>query len=709
MFGRHGGLVMGMLLVLGLSAVGGLAGLSPLSLQTGRQVVAFAEKTLHASAAPLQAKGGYLATGTDPGATVGENSRASESVRQGSPVAREPRRAAAPAGSSRRDFGGYLSTRTDARFARQYRLQQAAKYARSVVTAARPGVATLGLLAPGGAQAPIAGEYGFPKHRRLGVAEGLGPGWCLAYGGYPLGPSVDGVYACGPSLGPSNPFDTDGFQCVELSTRFLWDVYRKVVRKVPDGAELVSLAHKQLHIPVGRPGPGHVPASGDIISLSGPTADANGHTAVVSAVNVNASGNGTIQVMEENGSLSGWDELNVSHWRETFGDPLFDAGLYYYTNVSWLKLAHASRSKPMAPPQGTLRYSVEPLGQYTSEANGINDRRQVAGMVDGRMKDHTPIHRVFLAAPGRVTSFAPPKGDEYLTGGSGISSKGVIAAWSIHSSGQPYPYVISANRHASWTQLPALKKGKAVGEAMGVDAAGDVGGWMLSPSGSSSLGVVWQRRHGRYHPRILWPNRYFHDPIVNAADTFHEAAGTETLGTSKTSGVFWAPSGKAFRLQPLSGHPVLDVPTAMYSHWIGTGRLVTVVGSSLTRGGVIQGCYWQIWIHAGRVMVGRPSPIGQAPGYYSSWGTSINRLGWIVGGLAQGTAARSGFLWRPGIGTIDVNRLLAPASHWHIVALHSINGAGVIVGEAYRTGGQGTSRVLGVVLVPTSVGVAPRS
>ena len=168
----------------------------------------------------------------------------------------------------------------------------------------------------------------------------------------------------------------------------------------------------------------------------------------------------------------------------------------------------------------------------------------------------------------------------------------------------------------------------------------------------------------KYHPRILWPNRYFHNPIVNAADALGDAVGTETIGTSFTSGVFWAPSGKAYRLQPLSGRPVLDVPTALSSRSLGTGRVVTIVGSSLTRFGVIQACTWQVRIQGGAVSIGTARAVGSVPGYLASWATSVNSLGWIVGGLGQSPLSRAAFLSRPEYRSVDLNTLLVPGSRW---------------------------------------------
>jgi len=190
----------------------------------------------------------------------------------------------------------------------------------------------------------------FSSSAPLPAGYGSGSGFCPSISGTNktapvsgtnLGASYGNVYACGPALGTwwSNDLIEGDFQCVELSARFMWDVYGLRV-SVSSGATFVSTIHNQFPaIPVQHPGVGQVPAPGDIVSLSGgPKADPDGHTAVVTSVNVNPLGNGTVTVMEQNGLSTGWDHINVSNWVETFGNPSYLNGYYYYPNVSWLVL-----------------------------------------------------------------------------------------------------------------------------------------------------------------------------------------------------------------------------------------------------------------------------------------------------------------------------------------------------------------------------------
>ena len=247
-----------------------------------------------------------------------------------------------------------------------------------------------------------------------------------------------------PILGSAQPFDTDGFQCVELSTRFLWVVYGKVIRKVDSGADLVELGHDQLHIPIGTPGPGRVPEPGDILSLSGPFADPSGHTAVVAAVNVNPAGNGSIQVMEENGSLSGWDHIDVRDWSESFGDPKYLGGYFHYTDISWLALAHANTPAPSMPvPASAPTYSVVSLGANTSLATAVGDSGAALGLEDLVDRHHTPLHRIAVFRGRRLRVLTPPHPYRYMTTGSGLDANSVIAGWGIHTGGSVQPYAIS--------------------------------------------------------------------------------------------------------------------------------------------------------------------------------------------------------------------------------------------------------------------------
>ena len=127
--------------------------------------------------------------------------------------------------------------------------------------------------------------------RAVPTGYGKGPGYCALYGSIASRYSFDGVYACATtsSFGPT-PFDaddTESFQCVELSARFLWAIYGIWAGPgtgVQSGANLVSVVHRlNPRLRVATPSPRSVPLAGDIVSLGpGGAVDRRfGHTGVV--------------------------------------------------------------------------------------------------------------------------------------------------------------------------------------------------------------------------------------------------------------------------------------------------------------------------------------------------------------------------------------------------------------------------------------------
>ena len=160
--------------------------------------------------------------------------------------------------------------------------------------------------------------------------EGAGTQWCSKFGGHPLGASFRHIYACGPSIGQPTPFDDIGFQCVELSARYLWSVNGDYVADVPTGEALVEYAHAQFAIPVGTSGTNSVPLPGDVVSIAGgATTPGVGHTAVVVATHVDESGDGAITIMEQNGSITGWNHITMSDWTPSYGGQI---------TLTWLEL-----------------------------------------------------------------------------------------------------------------------------------------------------------------------------------------------------------------------------------------------------------------------------------------------------------------------------------------------------------------------------------
>jgi hypothetical protein len=150
---------------------------------------------------------------------------------------------------------------------------------------------------------------------------------------YPLsvGAEWDGLIACGPrpyyNEGPDVNVDFPGAQwgvleweCVELSMRWMYLEWH--VQPYPaNGSSVVwnYAPYRATYNPGGpalqaipNEGSGILPQPGDVLSY-GATSTA-GHTSVVTAVNVDDNGNGSVTVLEENASSTGWDTVSVSSW-----------------------------------------------------------------------------------------------------------------------------------------------------------------------------------------------------------------------------------------------------------------------------------------------------------------------------------------------------------------------------------------------------------
>jgi hypothetical protein len=137
-------------------------------------------------------------------------------------------------------------------------------------------------------------------------------------GSYALGGIYRGVKACGPL----NSYQLVSFgagvsqyewQCPELPKRYLYLLYG-IAPKSADGINLVNVydnSHPNLKkIANGTANSGL--AAGDIISYNGPTAA--GHTAIISSVSIDGSGNGSYTTIEQNSSSNGARANSISNW-----------------------------------------------------------------------------------------------------------------------------------------------------------------------------------------------------------------------------------------------------------------------------------------------------------------------------------------------------------------------------------------------------------
>ncbi len=132
-----------------------------------------------------------------------------------------------------------------------------------------------------------------------------------------------GVAPCGPRYNdPTFPGDRlvhffagaygeYEWECVELSMRYLYLAYG-VAPYGGHGKDVVWNYPGTRLVKISNPTAGQAPVAGDVLSY-GPL-EPYGHTSVVQASNVNGSGNGTITVIEQNGSSTGHADLTVSNW-----------------------------------------------------------------------------------------------------------------------------------------------------------------------------------------------------------------------------------------------------------------------------------------------------------------------------------------------------------------------------------------------------------
>lgn len=164
-----------------------------------------------------------------------------------------------------------------------------------------------------------------------------GPGWwqgdcddggfSAALGGihsYRLGAVFRGVPACGPRPwfgGYRDPLITFfpgaigefEWECVELSMRFMYLAYG-IQPYLANGWEVVRnySGSRLIHVVNGTAG--SAPSAGDVIAFAATAGNPYGHTAVVIDAQIDQSGNGSLGIMEQNASPTGYERLTVSNW-----------------------------------------------------------------------------------------------------------------------------------------------------------------------------------------------------------------------------------------------------------------------------------------------------------------------------------------------------------------------------------------------------------
>jgi len=164
------------------------------------------------------------------------------------------------------------------------------------------------------------------------------------------------VPACGPipndggSRTPIAPYPgalkTPGYQCVEFSQRYLYYRYGVTMGIPTDGDQVAAhyaAAYPKLFTIVANGTKGRAPVAGDVLSMAkvpGFDGSDGGHTAVVQSSSVDADGNGTVTIVEENAVPSGVQVLTVNDWSVRYD------GFPY---LEWLTAAGMFVSTPTLP------------------------------------------------------------------------------------------------------------------------------------------------------------------------------------------------------------------------------------------------------------------------------------------------------------------------------------------------------------------------
>lgn len=135
---------------------------------------------------------------------------------------------------------------------------------------------------------------------------------------YALGSSYNGVISCGPGSTQGGDFaHTVNFgvgatqyqwECVELAMRYMYLAYGIAPYALSDNARTIVSDYAGSRLEKKGNNGSTLPIPGDVLALD---ITSYGHTAIVTDVGVDSSGNGTIRAIEQNSSPNGIRNINV--------------------------------------------------------------------------------------------------------------------------------------------------------------------------------------------------------------------------------------------------------------------------------------------------------------------------------------------------------------------------------------------------------------
>jgi hypothetical protein len=346
---------------------------------------------------------------------------------------------------------------------------------------------------------------------------------------YALGASYLGMKACGPRFS-DYPVDTlVGFfygawgeyewECVELSMRFLYLAFG--VRPYgANGNAVVSNYSGSRLVKISNKTTGKAPLPGDVISYN--PYSTVGHTTVVTASSVDAYGNGTVTIIEQNASATGARSHTVSGWNviDSQGvigwlhDPTYDndqppivtfsssnpAASHWYgasQTIAW------SSSDYVGMWGYSQAWDSDPGGSAPQVAGSASGSADFSGLSQGqhslyvRVWDNSPSHHTQVYTSGwygydvtfpvgglnsfvegeTITTRSLPLVIPYLSdsGGSGLGHARVTASWTGQSAIEVVSNISAAGLYAWDLCVTGVPNGQTVSVSLDVwDAAGNL-------------------------------------------------------------------------------------------------------------------------------------------------------------------------------------------------------------------------------------------
>jgi hypothetical protein len=425
-------------------------------------------------------------------------------------------------------------------------------------------------------------------------------------GSYALGASYNGVKACGP--GPTQG-GTDylvhfyqgawgeyEWECVELVMRYMYLVY-SIAPYSANGYQVVSNYSGTTLTKVTNNG-ASVPSPGDILAFNISTNHpGNGHTAVVTAVNVDGSGNGTVTTMEENAHANGVGSVSVTN--KTLGDGV----------SAWL---HDPSASPTPNGAGNVFIGTD---QLTS--GGIlypnrfilssDDRFLLILQGDGNLVEYGLGYQVIWSSntSGRSVAYATLQASD---GNFVLYSPSGSSVWSTGTAGQGATKAVIQSDGAfalvnsSGTQVWSNGHG---GQSSGLTAVGSnqlAAGGNLYPgqylqSSDKRFSLVMQSDGNLvlYGPafQYLWASSTNGQPVAYA--TLQQSDGNFVLYDSNGTALWnWgaAGSGATKAVVQADGNFVLANSSGTAVKQSGTGGKIVNAGSSLSSGGTLWPNYY---------------------------------------------------------------------------------------------------------------------